>query len=288
MQNPQDDNFFLEFYKQQQLGENVDFIIRSGKQKFLIHTAFARFSNTYLRMLTESSCICNQPTVLILDSSFASILDNFVSILYTGFTDKLSADKLSSLMCLLSELGFDNLSEHLAEQSNKSITFLSTDTPEEQEDPDIDVLEKETSIMDPETLKSFQLSFPKSRCARVFTNAENINHLHGFQRRVQEEYNRCPVGPYVGPFDQNESLNLSLQLPNSTLTYDEYSEFVHPKHVLCREFSLSKNYPELDDLKKIHALEIKQNGDKYDELDVDSDEEEEEKERIVYTCEEKN
>ena len=55
---------------------------------------------------------------------------------------------------------------------------------------------------------------------------EKVDHLHGFQRRVQEELNRCPVGP-----DQNESLNLSLQRPNSTLTYEEYSEFVHPQNV---------------------------------------------------------
>ena len=77
---------------------------------------------------------------------------------------------------------------------------------------------------------------------------------HGFQRRVQEELNRCPVGPYVGPFDQNESLNLSLQLSNSTLTYEEYSEFVHPQNVQCKEFSLSKKYLELAILKTYMLL----------------------------------
>ena len=65
------------------------------------------------------------------------------------------------------------------------------------------------------------LSLPKSRCDCVFYMEEKVDHLHGFQRRVQEELNRCPVGPYVGPFDQSESLNLILQLPNSTLTYEE-------------------------------------------------------------------
>ena len=282
-QNLQDDRFILDIYKQQQLGENVDFLIRSGKQKLLLQSAVVRSSSSYLRILLESSCICDQPTVLILDPSYASILDNFVSILYTGFTDNLSGDKLSSLFCLLSELGFENL----LKQSSKTITKTppSISKPSDKKDTKFPVLEKETSIKDPETQTSYMLSFPKSRCARVFSLEENVDPLHGFERRVQIEYNSCPVGPFVGPFDQNESLNLNLQLPNSNLTFEEYSEFVHPKNVQCKEFALSQNYLELDDLEKIHALEIKANTEDNDE--PLSGEEEEEVERIVYTCIEK-
>jgi hypothetical protein len=67
----------------------------------------------------------------------------------------------------------------------------------------------------------------------VFSNLKNIQKL-GYQGRIQEEFNKCPVGPY----DQNESIDLSLQLANSTLNYDKYSEFVHLQNVLCRKFSL--------------------------------------------------
>ena len=111
----------------------------------------------------------------------------------------------------------------------------------------------ETNIKDPKSNESFNLSFPNSRSVHVFSNLKNIELLHGFQGRVQEEFNRCPVGPYVGPYDQNESLDLSLQLPNSALNYEKYSEFVHLQNVLCRKFSFSKKYLKIGDLGKIDA-----------------------------------
>ena len=89
------------------------------------------------------------------------------------------------------------------------------------------------------------------------------------------EYNTCPVGSYAGPYDQNESLNLSLQLPNSNLNYEEYSEYIHPPNVVCREFSISKNYADLDDLKKIDAIN---SGELNSKVDSECDEE------ILYTC----
>ena len=65
------------------------------------------------------------------------------------------------------------------------------------------------------------------------------------------------------------------QLPNSNLNYEEYSEFVHPLNVSCREFSVSKNYADLDDLKKIDAIN---SGEQH------SEEESESEEVIIYTC----
>ena len=85
---------------------------------------------------------------------------------------------------------------------------------------------------------------------------------------------------YVGPYDQNESLRLSLQLPNSNLGYENYSEFVHPQNVSCRHYSISKQHVEFDDLKKIDALEI--HTEESDEDEKVDDEERDEPE--VYTC----
>ena len=69
--------------------------------------------------------------------------------------------------------------------------------------------------------KKFQFSMPSSRVSR----SEQINdtvQLAGFQGRVQREYNTCPVGCYAGPYDQNEKLKLSVQLPMSKLDYKSY------------------------------------------------------------------
>ena len=60
-QNLQDDRFILDIYKQQQLGENVDLLIRSGKQKLLLQSAVVRFSSSYIRILLEGDTF--YPTV---------------------------------------------------------------------------------------------------------------------------------------------------------------------------------------------------------------------------------
>ena len=90
----QDKKFILQLYKQQLMGENVDFMITSGEQMIYVHSLFVPFFNPYLKLLLQSSCLCNQPTVLILPSLYASLFPNFVSLLYTGMTNKLSDDDL--------------------------------------------------------------------------------------------------------------------------------------------------------------------------------------------------
>ena len=275
MSNPQYDNFLSQMYKQQQLGENVDFVIESGEHRIFVHSVFVLSSTPYLRKLLESSCSCDQPTALILSSSFASILPNFVSLLYTGFANKLSDDDLSSLETLANELGFDQL--------DVSNSFDDNHGQPSVEESEIPVLKMETNIKDPKSNESFNLSFPSSRSVHVFSNLKNIELLHGFQGRVQEEFNRCPVSPYVGPYDQNESLDLSLQLPNSTLNYEKYSEFVHLQNVLCRKFSLSKKYLDLGDLGKIDAIEVQGELDSEEEEESEYEDEEID-EKVTYTC----
>lgn len=281
MSGLQDKNFILHMYKQQQLGENVDFMIESGEQRIYVHSLFVRFCNPYLKLLLQSSCLCNQPTVLILPPLYASLLPNFVSLLYTGMTNKLSNDDLKNLKCLVRDLGF----EHLAftddeEQSNDNIVAEPPEILLKVKGPGNPVLKTETNIEDHGRQESFKLSFPRSRSVRVFSNLKDIDLLDGFEGRVQKEYNECPVGSYVGPYDQNESLSLSLQLPNSNLDYENYSEFVHPQNVSCRHYSISTKYVEFDDLKKLDALEI--HTEESDEDEKEDDDEEKEKE--FYTC----
>ena len=87
-----------------------------------------------------------------------------------------------------------------------------------------------------ETNQSFKLSFPKSRNARNISNLGHIKVLDGFHKRLQEEYNMCPVGKYTGPYGQREKLKLKIQLRKSNLDYDAYSEFFHDKSISCKEF----------------------------------------------------
>ena len=72
-------------FEQQQLGENVDFVFESGDKKVFV-------------------------LILILSAHYATILPNFISLLYTGFTNNLSNDNVNTVMNLARELGFLNIS----------------------------------------------------------------------------------------------------------------------------------------------------------------------------------
>ena len=72
------------------------------------------------------------------------------------------------------------------------------------------------------------LSLPECRQTRESVSQgdlEVLEHLDGFKGRNQEEYNTNPIGPYMGPIDQSESLPLKIQLPLSQLNYRKYTEY---------------------------------------------------------------
>ena len=144
---------------QQQTGKNVDFLIQSGKQSLGVHSALVRFSSPFLRMLLESSCFCNVPGALILDSSYSSVIHSLISLMYTGSAKKLTDQKLSSLLEMLKELGFECLpTVERHEQSNTEAPDNSiTDINRE-----VLPLKTKTSIMDPNMKNSFELVFPQS------------------------------------------------------------------------------------------------------------------------------
>jgi hypothetical protein len=108
------------------------------------------------------------------------------------------------------------------------------------------VLKLTTKITD--TNQSFYISFPQSRNARTTTDMGEIKHLQGFHKRLQNEYNMCPVGKYAGPYDQSEKLKLKIQLRKSNLDYEGYSQFFHEKDIACREYCVKDDYENIDDL----------------------------------------
>ena len=83
----------------------------------------------------------------------------------------------------------------------------------------------ETCVSDFQSNETMELSFPKSRIKRNFTELQHADILSGFKRKVQVEYNNDPVGQYIRPYDQNKRLKLSVQLPRSKLDFENCTKF---------------------------------------------------------------
>jgi predicted RNA-binding Zn-ribbon protein involved in translation (DUF1610 family) len=134
-------------------------------------------------------------------------------------------------------------------------------------------------IIDPNTNEEFCLSFPLSRMARDISNFNVAVSLDGFDGHLQVEYNKSPVGPYQGPYDQNEALDLNIQLPDSDLDYKKYTEFRHSDTLACKRFAVKESYDDIDDLLKIDAIRIyEETHDSDDESDIGDDD------NLQYTC----
>ena len=106
---------------------------------------------------------------------------------------------------------------------------------------------------------------------RDFSKLNVTVSLDGFDGHLQIEYNRSPVGPYQGPYDQNEALDLSIQLPDSDLDFRKYTEFRHSDTLECKRFSITENYNDVEDLNKIDALKISDEEDEETDGDDESD-----------------
>ena len=104
--------------------------------------------------------------------------------------------------------------------------------------------------------------------------------MTGVEGRLQKEYNSCPVGQFVGPYDQNEALPLNIQLPEADLDFNKYTQFRHPDSIDCKVFLIKDSYGKIDDLAKINALKV-------DDDDECEDEEFESDEQMIYTCQNK-
>ena len=155
---------------------------------------------------------------------------------------------------------------------NKLANAIKPDLPSSSV---IDALKLATLIVDVDTDKEYFLKLPLSRLSRrMNSNLKLTESLNGFDGRIQNEYNISPVGQYMGSFDQNEALKLEIQLPESKLNFDGYTQFRHPDNISCKVYSIKDSYKEFDDLSKIDTLEIAEDENLYDDDET----------QLQYTC----
>ena len=98
------------------------------------------------------------------------------------------------------------------------------------------------------------LTLPESRQTIESCPQEHhvvLEHLDGFKGRMQNEYSKDPIGPYMGPLDQSEKLPLNIQLPQSQLDFRRYTEYRHEESTACHSYGIKDSYIDMDELEKI-------------------------------------
>ena len=91
-------------------------------------------------------------------------------------------------------------------------------------------------VLNLSSLEKIVLRMPMSRVNHTNKPKNKPFLFDGFKRRIQEEYNKSPVCPYEGPFDQDPLVPLSAQLPLSKLSYEQYTTFIHSENIKCKLF----------------------------------------------------
>ena len=159
-----------------------------------------------------------------------------------------------------------NLPDHLKIHKNTWNKFLVnlSSTFQEIVEPSLQNNELKCAV----ELDGMKLCLPICRVSRRDSLSNPIS-LDGFEGRLQMEYNKNPMGPYMGPYDQAEVLPLSVQLPQSDMTYSQYVQFCHDGDSDCKSFKISNNYEDIKDTEKIDALEVKSDELPYQIEDVD-------------------
>ena len=277
-------------------------ILSSDGQSVLVHSFLLRNVSKLLSNLLEFSSLCCEPAVLVLPPTTPTILRSFVNLLYSGYISGLNQTQTDQVIRLAKLMGIEiTVEADLSEDDgdDRSVIFsgnvkqsffpwdedsdfcFESDSGQSKADSDIfnNQLKIETEIRT--NGKQFLLSFPKSRLNRDLANVKVKENMSGFQGRIQKDYNHHPVGQYVGPYDQTENLDLSLQLPHSNIDFSKYTEFQHEGDQ-CYKYCL-KAYKQYDDLEKVDAYRIESKiKDKEDDSCSNSDESQNEK--YFYTC----
>ena len=244
-------------------------ILSSGENSVYVHTVLLIRASKLISLWLGELCICQSNPTIILPSSPPATLDSLLTLLYTGFVSNISSYHGRHVLELAKQMGLD-INIELMENDEISRTdidiacnvddFDKQDTLLNEETFELrsTLLKIETVVIEEKSGDHVDLNFPKSRIKREAREASKnikIEKLSGFDRRVQKEYNNHPVGQYMGPYDQNENLKLSIQLPKSNLDYKSYTEFSHSGDE-CFEFSL-KSYEKHAKHNKIDAYNIK-------------------------------
>ena len=241
---------------------HTDTILYSDGQSVVMHSAFLTNSSELMRNLLASS----DSKVIILPS-FSPVLSDFVSLVYTGRVANLGVQNSDLLTTLCTELGMT------------TTTTVNKDNGHRGQKSEFLKLEAE---IDNKSEERFRLRLPMSRIDHRCGGSVNCGPVfEGFKGRIQEEYNCSPVGPYEGPYDQDQQIPLFAQLSKSKLNYDKYTNFSHPEKIQCKNFQIKKKYEDISDLDKIETLEVvKNSSDKFVQPDDDS--------RVFYTCSKKS
>ena len=277
-------SYLLEsIHLQQQNKKNTDVIIVSGDQIVSVHSVFLKNISPMLDSLLQASCPCSQQTIL-LPSSFSSVMSSFTSLLYTGMATNITKDKLEQLMLLINEMGMQNVAEFDMKDDTSDVGIYPYHRTETDYPVNMPVLKLKTGIRNQHNNKTMSFSFPKSRIKRKITDLKGVEILGGFEGKVQEEYNKSPVGQYMGPYDQNKQLKLIAQLPSSKIDFEKYTAFLHQELESCKIMKIKDSYAEIDDLEKIDALQISDKD--ISEID-DKIHKYEKDDRIFYSCQNK-
>ena len=234
-----------------------DIYLASDGSRAQVHSAILRNCSGYVKELLVSSA-----SNLIILPGFSSVLDDFVSLVYTGIATNLGKKKAALLTLLCHLLG------------------ITTTVKEGR----IDNLKIETKVFCGDSNDNFSLRFPKSRIyqgeEKEIGFPESNEILTGFKKRIYEEYNSSPVGPYEGPYDQHPQIPLNAQLWKSKLDYDTYTNFSHSKKMHCKRFRIKTHSDDIDDLRKIDTIEVDKDSN---EVFIKPNDEK----REYYTCSEK-
>ena len=179
----------------------TDAVITSENVTVAVHSAIISNCSQLLSNLLVST----QSDTIILPG-YASVLCDFITLVYTGTTTVRSEEDSQQLVLLCRQLGID------------TVTVVTGNTGMTKEFNETNSVQVEVEILCENVEEKFSLRMPESRMDRRILKPRNITHsLQEFQGRIQDEFNNCPVGPYQGPYDQNPQVPLRAQLHKSNL-----------------------------------------------------------------------
>ena len=248
----------------------------SGSQQVTVQIVLLRNASPFLEDLLSSTCPCScNDTCIMLPKTPSPALKCFVKLLLVGFLPRLPTSVKSGVLAIAKSLGIENVmvsAVDLSENVDDDLDPLYDDQFSNHQ------LKVNTFINFAD--KSLSFHFPKSRINRI-NSPDGIKQFlpNTFKGRLQKDYNNHPVGQYLGPYDQNEQVSLSAQLPHSDLDFTSYTEFSHDG-TKCYEYK-TLNYTLYDDLQKIDSFIIKS------EIDSIEKKGEDDNINIYYTCQHK-
>ena len=215
-----------------------------------IHTVLLRNVNTFLYTLLQEN-YHGDDQFLILPSTRLETMKSFVTLIYTGSTRGLTKRDYEDLSKLTNILNI----ETSIENENVNVIYRRESETLPVNNNNNRQLKLTTKVV--KNSKSLCLSFPRSRSNRDFELNYQIDDqdFTDFEKRIAHEYNKHAVGKHMGPYDQNSILSLKIQLPNSSLDYQKYTEFFHTGND-CFEFVM-EDYENLDVMDKIHSYKVK-------------------------------